>query len=256
MRKLRILFFSLFIFSINIGTLQAQSNQIISDEDRLQQEMEAQRAEYQELVKKLGAEDLLEDPEIKNMIGTGTVNFDKLENTIRSIQKKQANQVFRKVDKPGISQLLKGDAGSQISNILQPIQRIPDEKLKQSIVNNLKEGTFKRFLKNSPKLQSFLVNMLKSKKALPELARILDDKNKLYVFGFINIMLFVFLKLRKMMIKRSQSKSKYFKKSLGDSFVGWMIGFFVVFSMRIGLFIYFYSREASPAWNVFKETFL
>ena len=104
--------------------------------------------------------------------------------------------------------------------------------------------------------QNFLVKLLKSDKALPQAALIIDDKNRLYIFILINISIFVLMKLRSMMSNRHAKKKKFFKKSFFDSLFGWLLKSFAMLGLRIGIFIYFFHKEAEPTWTIFQNTIL
>lgn len=252
MRNLKY-YLSLF-FTLIFITLGASAQDDFSDPE-LEKEMAKQRAEYQELVKSLGAEDLIDNPDIKNMVESGSINFDKLEQTVRKLQKQQAKKTLGGFQSPSIAELLKSGAVGTVSKMLTPFRSISEENLVKSIVNNLEEGTrTKTILKRHPKLVLLLARLLKSEKALPSMASILDDKNKLYTFLFINVALFVFLKLRKMIANRKNSGNKFYKKSFFDSLFGWVIATCIVLSIRVGIFVYFFGKEATPAWEVFKQT--
>ena len=199
----------------------------------LEQEMAAQRAEYQKLIKKMGAEELIDDPKILNMFNSGAIDFDRLENTVRNLQKKRAQATLGKVGTPSMTDLFKGDAGAQVGHLIAPLKNISEDQLKKNLVNNLQEGRAKLFLKRSPKVQTFLAKLLKDEKALPSFARILDNKNKLYTFFFINVTIFILLKLRKMIINRKNRNSKFYKKSLTDSFFGWVMTTTIILAIRL-----------------------
>lgn len=225
-------------------------------DNELEEEMRNQRQDYQKILKNLKAEEFLANPDITKLIESGEIDFDKIEETVRNLKKNQASEIYGKMDKPSVKSLFSGGAHEQIITMLAPLEKVSEEKLKKNLTHNLKDGVVKKFIDGNDKFKNFLVKILKSKKALPQMALILDNKNKFYIYVLVNIVLFVFLKLKSIMSNRRNAGNKYYRKKFSDGFLGSVISLLFMFAVRVGIFVFFFHKEAKPAWTIFRDTML
>ncbi len=230
------LFFFAFFLPLSFDFSGAYGNENSSDE-KMEEEMQAQRKKYQEISNQLGAENF-----------TDNLNLEKIKKALGNLGKKDGQK--------SKGNLLNGGTRAKISTMLIPFQSIPEDTIKKNLITNLKEGWVKGFLEKSPRVQSFLAKLLKSKEALPDLASILDDKKRLYTFAIVNIIFFIILKIRKMISNRRKNNYRDPSGSFLAGLVTWFLGFFLVQALRIGIFIFFFHKEAGPTWKIFRQVML
>jgi hypothetical protein len=242
-----ILLIFLLFGSVNISVAQDKTD------SELEAEMKAQRKDYQIILKNLEAEEFSDNPIIKTLMKTGELDLGKIKSTIKKLK---SDKAYGQIKNPTMISLLHGGAHEQIIMMLAPLKNIPEAQLKKNLTHNLADGSIKRFILGNENLQNFLVKVLKSSKALPQAALILDNKNKLYIFILINVVLFVLLKLRKIMSNRHAEKQKFYKRSFFESLFGWLLKTFGMFAVRIGIFVFFFHKEAGPLWSIFSDTML
>ncbi|MBT7609923.1 MAG: hypothetical protein HN576_09210 [Bacteriovoracaceae bacterium] len=249
----KILLFVLLILSL--GPMSEAFGQDEMDAELLE-EMAEQRKDYQVILKNLKAEEFLNNPSIITLMESGDLDFEKIETTITELRKEQSTKVYGQIQPPSAIDLLRGEAHQQVRQLLAPLQNVTEANLKKNLTVKLNEGRVKRFIENSDKFQNFLVKLLKSEKALPHFVLIIDQKNRLYIYLLVNIVLFVFMRLITMISNRNAAKKKFYKKSFFSSFFSWWFKVFAMLGLRIGIFIYFFHKEVEPTWIIFQNTIL
>ena len=248
--------FLITILSLFLNPVHLAQGQDDMAETELEEEMQNQRADYQKILKNLKAEEFLENADITKLINSGEIDFDKIEETVRNLKKQQASKVYGKMEKPSMTSLMSGGAHEQIITMLAPLENVSEEKLKKNLTHNLKDGTIKRFIEGNENFKTFLVKIIKSKKALPQMALIVDKKNRLYIYVLVNIVIFVVFRLKSMISKRRNAANKYYRKKFSDGILGKLVSILMMMGLRIGIFIYFFHKEAEPTWTIFRQTML
>lgn len=94
--------------------------------------------------------------------------------------------------------------------------------------------------KSFPKILDLTVNMLRDPFAIPQLAKIPQDKKRLLTFLGVNVLIFIISWIVKKAKKGQAPISR------------WL--FFV--GLRFGVLMFFFKTELTPAFLVFKRTFL
>lgn len=133
--------------------------------------------------------------------------------------------------------------------VLQPLQILSEKKLESLLLETSKTSKLKPFFEKFPKAVTFSVGMIKNKEAIPSLVSVVEDKPRLLNFGvFMLATILVGLFLKKLFFSKDRS------------FLG-LIFFFIIriqlmLFLRVGIVYYFYSKEFTPASDVFKKVFL
>jgi hypothetical protein len=243
----------LFLFLAPVHLVQGQEDMT---DTVLEDEMENQRASYQQILKRLKAEEFLESADITQLINSGEINIDMIEKTVRNLQEKQANNIYGEVKQPTMTSLMSGGAHKSVITLLAPLEKVSEEQLKNNLTKNLKNGVIKRFIDGHDNFKNFLVKIIKSKKALPQIALILDNKSRLYTYIFINIAIFILMKFKSMVTKRRNKANRYYRKNFSDGVIAKLIIVLLTLAFRVGIFVFFFHKEAAPAWDIFRQTML
>lgn len=123
---------------------------------------------------------------------------------------------------------------------LKGFQRQSPDELRKELMGRAAGSFFEPLLIKFPKLLDFAVNILRDPIALPQLFKIPQDRNRLLIFIGINIALIILAKIVKKIRDGKGALSRW-----------------IVFtSLRIGVLIFFFKAELTPAYLVFKKTFL
>ncbi len=137
----------------------------------------------------------------------------------------------------------------QIKMMILAIKDVPEETIKENMLAKLNEGALKTFISTNPKVMTFLVRMMKSEQALPEFAKLIEEKSKMATFGIAMLGTFILGLILKMQIKKNKS-------SEGIPLVSFLPRFIFLFCLRIILVIYFFHKEAAPTFKIAKDVFL
>ena len=131
---------------------------------------------------------------------------------------------------------------------LEPLQKMSEKELMALLKENTVGSSASKYIDKFPKLAVFTVRLIKDKNALPSLAKILDDHERLIRFLgiMISTMLFAFL-LRRLMKREGRSILK--------SVSLWFVRFLIISALRFAIIIYFFSSELTPLMSITKETF-
>jgi hypothetical protein len=131
---------------------------------------------------------------------------------------------------------------------LGPLQKMSEKELMALLKENTVGSSASKYIEKLPKLAVFTVRLIKDKDALPSLAKILDDQERLIRFLgiMVSTMLFGFI-LRRLMKREGRSILK--------SVSLWFVRFLVISAMRFAIIIFFFSSELAPLMSITKETF-
>jgi len=136
-----------------------------------------------------------------------------------------------------------------LKKILKPFQLFKQHQLVKILKTGGNNPSVKRLLNENPKLTDFMARLLRDKLALPQLAKIAAQKEKIYFFlGFV-----IFTVIFGWILKRRASKLDHgFILSLFHSIKRFV--FFMV--LRFGVFVFIFAENISPTWKIFKKSFL
>ncbi len=132
---------------------------------------------------------------------------------------------------------------------LAPLQKMSENQLVTILKENTKGGSAEVYVERFPKLSVFVVRLIKDAEALPMLAKILDDQDKLIRFGGIMLLTVLF----GFFLKRFMKKEG---RSILEAIGFWFFRFLIMTSLRFGILIYFYGKEIEPTFSVAYRTFL
>ncbi|MBC7537547.1 MAG: hypothetical protein H7281_01900 [Bacteriovorax sp.] len=138
---------------------------------------------------------------------------------------------------------------SQVLRVtLEPLQKMDEKELILLLKDNTKDSPSGVYIDRFPKLAMFAVRLIKDKEALPSLAKIIDDQDKLIHFsGIMLATILIAFFLKRLMKKEGRS----IVKALGL----WFLRFLIISSLRIGILLYFFSAEVEPTFNIASKTF-
>ncbi len=122
---------------------------------------------------------------------------------------------------------------------LKGFQRQSPDELRKELMGRAAGSFIEPLLLKFPKLLDFGVNILRDPLALPQLFKIPQDRKRLLIFIGINIALIILAKIVKKIRDGKGALSR------------WL----VFISLRIGVLIFFFKAELTPAYLVFKRTF-
>jgi hypothetical protein len=134
-----------------------------------------------------------------------------------------------------------------IKSTLAPLQKLSEEELVLMLKENTRESSAAKYVDHFPQIMLIAVRLIKDKDALPEMAKILDDQDKLIHYSGMMIATFLvgFL-LRRFMAK--EGRTIFVSLSL------WFIRFLIMSGLRIAVTIFFFGEELTPAFKVLTRT--
>ncbi|MGZ3790218.1 MAG: hypothetical protein ACXVLQ_16920 [Bacteriovorax sp.] len=198
---------------------------------------------------------VLKDAEtIKEMDSTAGVTDKELgEEAVVAPDEAQANQLGRlkkslyqrKIDPKDQKKMSYADS---MRVALEPLQKMSEAELVKILNDNTRGTNTAAYLERFPKITVFTVRLIKDPNALPWLAKIIDEQDKL--IRFVGIMLSTILVaffLKKLMKKEG--------RGIFEAMGFWFIRFLIINSLRFGLLIYFYGKEIHPTINIAIRTF-
>jgi len=94
-----------------------------------------------------------------------------------------------------------------------------------------------------------MAKMLRDEKALPEAARMANDRKKLYLYGGIVFGTMIFGWMLKKFMNRGGGGT--LTQGLSQS----VMRFFFLMGIRFGVFLIMFGKHFGPAWKVFKTSF-
>jgi hypothetical protein len=235
-----------------------QDNIEDQEDKNLQKELNDQRSQYQAILKAFGGEGVENDPEFQKMVKEGLKDPQKLLKKLQDIQQKngkgQTNGMMGSLENSKnmkIADLLKGNASAIMKSMIQQFNPISPQQLKVSLLATTEGKALGEFLKNNPKFLDFLVGALKHPNALPNFAKILDQRQKLTYFVGANIFVFFF----GMWYKRVQ-RNRNQDREITNSVNQFIFRLIFLTGIRFGIFVAFFHNEAGDIFGVFKKSFL
>lgn len=151
----------------------------------------------------------------------------------------------KKIDPKDLKKIKYSEA---IKIALAPLQKMSEAELVNLLRENTKGSNSEAYIERFPKLALFTVRLIKDPVALSELARILEDQEKLIRFGAIMITTILVAILLKRFMRRSG-------RSILEALGFWLIRFLLMSSLRIGIITYFYASELAPTLSLAYKTF-
>jgi hypothetical protein len=236
---------------------QGQDDLEDQEAQKLQKEMEDQRSQYQAILKAVGGEGVENDPDFQKMVKEGIKDPQQMLQKLQEIRQKNGKDTNigtiggggGKAQGMKLKDLLKGNASEMVKLMLQQFAHVGPDQLKARLLAANEGKPQGEFLKNNPRFLNFVVKAFKHPNALPNFAKILDQRQKLTYFVGVNIFIFIFgMWYKRVQKNRNQDKSA--TKSM-NQFVFRTIFFF---GLRIGAFIAFFHKEVYQIASIFKNS--
>lgn len=143
----------------------------------------------------------------------------------------------------------KNDYSEAVRKALGPLQQISEKELLKKMDEETLHSSMRPYIDRFPNIIVFAVKLVKDKEALPNIAQIAEDKDRLIQFGSIMLATIIFGFFLKKLFRRE-----------GRSFIQATFYFFVrssiMFAIRVYIIYYFFSTELAPASRVFKQVFM
>ncbi|MCO4754893.1 MAG: hypothetical protein KC478_10460 [Bacteriovoracaceae bacterium] len=225
-----------------------------AEQQELEKSMQKQRDQYQAILKTVGGDGLENDPEFQKMIKGGIKDPKALMEKLQQIRAKNGKStdvgtIGQSGQKFSAKDLFKGNASKIISMMLQQFSNMSDDQVKASMLRGAQGKPQEKFLKNNPKFLNFAAKLFKDPIALPQFAKIIDQRRKLTFFVGANICVFLFgFFVRK--VQKNRNPEKQFTTTM-NQFIFRQI---LMNSIRLGVFLAFFHNEVGPLWKVFRST--
>ena len=249
--------FFLFILLLSHNVIWGQDNLEDQEDKSLQKELKDQRSQYQAILKTVGGEGIENDPDFQKMVQEGLKDPQKLLKKLQDIQQKNgksnANGMMGSLENSKnmkVADLLKGNASKIMKSMIQQFNPISPQQLKTSLLVTTEGKPQGDFLKNNPKFLNFLVRALKHPNALPNVAKILDQRQKLMYFVGANIFV-LFFGIWYKRVQRNRNQDREITKSVNQ----FIFRFIFLSGIRLGIFVAFFHSEVGDIFGVFKKSF-
>lgn len=139
-------------------------------------------------------------------------------------------------------------SSANIEKAIAPLQKISEKELINQLNDNSKNSYLGPVLQKFPILAVFMVRMIRDQQALPNLAKILENRDRLIHFAYWMLGSFVLGVIITFLFKRSGS-------GIIESMLNYILRFALMFSIRIFIIYYFFAAELAPSVKVFTKTF-
>jgi len=256
-KKLLLLFILLIAQSVAMG----QSDFEDDEAQKMQDEMQAQRAQYQQILKAVGGEGVENDPDFQKMVKEGVKDPQQMLKKLQEIRKKNGKDGnIGQIGGSGagnpaagmkLKDLMKGNASNVVRMMMQQFNHVSPAELKSRLLAATEGKPQGNFLRNNPRFLDFVVKTFKHPDALPDFARILDQRQKLTYFVGVNIFIFFFALWYKRVQKRRNSE-----KALNKSINQFVFRTIMFTGLRLGVFAAFFHKEVYPLFSIAKSTFM
>lgn len=179
--------------------------------------------------------------------------MDKMQNPeaglVKQTEKLDTEKMLKNLiqaSNPEISkdQLEKMKLSEAIRLAMGPLKKLSSNEMKSMILDQARGSKHYNLLIDFPKILDFFVGIIKDENAVPQMVKVIEDKEKLKKFAAVMLCSIVFGFIIARIIS---TKEKNIYKIVGLFFFRVLI----MFSIRISIICYFYSEELSPAFNVF-----
>ena len=152
----------------------------------------------------------------------------------------------------GIANMEKHSEKLKYSEVMEraiaPMQNMSEVEILIALKENSKNSKIQKIFEQHPKLNIFRARLLKDKKALPELAKILDDGAQLSKYSLVMLVtILVGILLRRLM----KLDDPLFLFSL----ILWLVRLSVMALLRLGITIAFFGPNLKPIYEIAMRTF-
>ncbi|WP_127716047.1 hypothetical protein [Halobacteriovorax sp. HLS] len=135
---------------------------------------------------------------------------------------------------------------AMIKQLTGQFSRMSRPAARAKIQENIDQTPAKAIFKFIPKGVDFITDLLRSDTALISLLGMFKDKAKLTQFFIANLVTFI---LGFFILKKSKEASFF------ERVTKWFMKKGIIYSLRVGILMYFFSNEVGPTWVIFSNTF-
>lgn len=140
-------------------------------------------------------------------------------------------------------------SSKNIEKSLAPLQNIPEQELITQLKDNTRNSQLAPLIEMFPMATLFMVRLLKDRQALPLLAQILENRDRLIKYAYWMVGTIILGFIFKFIFKRDNA-------GLIESMLNYLFRFCLMFGIRIAVTYYFFAVELDPTIKVFNKTFL
>lgn len=135
-----------------------------------------------------------------------------------------------------------------VSLALVPLRKMSTNEMRSMILEQTRGQKIYTILVEYPKLLTYMIELIRHEQAIPQLVKIVEDKDRLKKFAAVMLcsILIGFLIARFVSTK---------EKNLKKIFFLFIMRVLIMFSLRISIIMYFFSEELAPSFNVFLSVF-
>ena len=143
----------------------------------------------------------------------------------------------------------KGHYAETVYTILAPFREMTEGQVRGQLEKKFKSDKALSKVENfEPRVVDLLTKTIRSERALPDVTMMLADREKLIRFLIINIVLFIIA-----LIWRRKNRKNLV--GAGPLFLAWVKRFFVLVSLKIGVFLWFFGANFKEINAVFQQVF-
>lgn len=139
-------------------------------------------------------------------------------------------------------------SSSNVQKTIAPLQKIPEKELLIQLKENTKNSQVGPILEHFPTITLFMVRMLRDQEALPNLAKILENRHRLMEFAYWMLGTILFGILVTYIFKRNGV-------GIIESFFNYIFRFTLMFTIRVVIIYLFFAAELAATLSVFRKTF-
>jgi Skp family chaperone for outer membrane proteins len=144
--------------------------------------------------------------------------------------------------------LTKTNYSEDLKIALIPLQKMSEKQLSNLLASNTEGTSAAPYFKRFPTLSLFAVRLIKDKEALPSLAKIADDQERLIYFTGVMLSTILVTFLLKRFFKDD-------RRSFIEAFGVWLARFIMVSTLRVYIIFYFFEAELRPSLKILFKTF-
>ena len=176
--------------------------------------------------------------------------LDKKE--LEELQKKLAKQIIIKNNAPAINPydlVMSKDASKQIEKLLQPVRKIPEDKMIEHILTQPSSNYLTTIIKKDRKYAKALVRFVQDPVAPIKIGNFFENKRSLFSY----MMFIVFTIVLNIVLRRKMDGKQDIKFFLGLKYL--IIRFTIITSLRIGVFLLLFYDNFFPTYKIIYDVF-
>lgn len=131
---------------------------------------------------------------------------------------------------------------------IAPMQTMSEAEILKALKENSKNSKIQKIFERHPRFNIFRARLLKDKKALPEMAKILDDGSQLTKYSLVMLVTILVGILLRRLVKIDDP---LFILSL----ILWLVRLSVMALLRVGITIAFFGSNLKPIYDIAIRTF-